>query len=260
MELTTKHATEDLSFDKVWFMFQETDRKFQETKELLANSSLETEKMFQETDRKFQETKELLANSSLETNRKFQETKELLASSSLETNRKFQETKELLANSSLETDKKFQATDYTLKKLMKKSAEYDSRWGRFVESLVEGSLVRLLNDRNIMVNDTMMRRKKHHNDRDYEIDIIALNGSEIVVVEVKTTLSTSDVSKFLELLSEFRIIFEDYKEKNVIGAVAYIGKDSGADSFASSHGLFVIKATGESARITNPEKFTPRRW
>jgi hypothetical protein len=48
-----------LSFEKVWAMFQETDRKFQETD----HKFQETDHKFQETDRKFQET-----------DRKFQET------------------------------------------------------------------------------------------------------------------------------------------------------------------------------------------
>ena len=178
----------------------------------------------------------------------------------VETDRKFQETKELLERSSLETNLKFQETDNILKKLMKKSSEYDSRWGKFVESLVEGSLVELLNSRKIKVNDTLMRRKKYHNDKDYEIDIIAFSGEEIVVVEVKTTLSTNDVSRFIEVLTEFKQVFEEYREKNIIGAVAYIGVDKGADSFAAKNGLLVIKATGESAKITNHKDFSPKRW
>lgn len=217
MERQSQIISEKLDFDKVWAMFQETDRKFQETKELLSKSSLETD-------------------------------------------RKLQETKELLERVSLETDSKFRETDKIMKNLMKKSSEYDSRWGKFVESLVEGSLVSLLNDRQIYVNDTLMRRKKYHNDKDYEIDIIALNGDEIVVVEVKTTLSTTDVAKFIEVLIEFKKAFTEYKDKRVIGAVAYIGADKGADTFAAKSGLLVIKATGDSARITNHKDFNPKRW
>jgi hypothetical protein len=47
-------SDEPLSFEKVWKMFQETDRKFQETDKKFQ----ETDKKFQETDRKFQETRE----------------------------------------------------------------------------------------------------------------------------------------------------------------------------------------------------------
>jgi hypothetical protein len=48
----TYDPTQHLTFEKVWAMFQETDKKFQETEK----SFQETDKKFQETDKKFQET------------------------------------------------------------------------------------------------------------------------------------------------------------------------------------------------------------
>jgi hypothetical protein len=54
---------ETLTFEKVWQMFQETDKKFQET-----------DKKFQETDRKFQETDKKFQA----TDKKFQETERLM--------------------------------------------------------------------------------------------------------------------------------------------------------------------------------------
>ncbi|RLD52698.1 MAG: hypothetical protein DRJ05_17210, partial [Bacteroidetes bacterium] len=43
---------EPLSFEKVWLMFKETDKKFQETDKQFK----ETDKKFQETDKQFKET------------------------------------------------------------------------------------------------------------------------------------------------------------------------------------------------------------
>ncbi|MGB9702147.1 MAG: hypothetical protein ACPL1A_05385 [Candidatus Kapaibacteriota bacterium] len=51
MEKQTNLSSEKLDFEKVWHMFQETDRKFQETAQ-----------QFQETDKKFKETDRLLNN------------------------------------------------------------------------------------------------------------------------------------------------------------------------------------------------------
>ena len=48
---TTTIITETLDFDKVWFMFQETDKEIKATKALLEHSSLETRLQFQDTDR-----------------------------------------------------------------------------------------------------------------------------------------------------------------------------------------------------------------
>ena len=53
------NTTETLTFEKVWQMFQETDRKFQETREQMRETDRivqETAKQMKETDRKMQET------------------------------------------------------------------------------------------------------------------------------------------------------------------------------------------------------------
>jgi len=48
------------TFEKVWLMFQETDKKWQETKRFLKEKSLETDKKWQETDKRFQETERIV--------------------------------------------------------------------------------------------------------------------------------------------------------------------------------------------------------
>jgi predicted AAA+ superfamily ATPase len=198
--------TESLSFEKVWLMFQETDKKFQETKQLLEHSSLETDKKFQETNKKFQET------------------------------------------------------DHQMKNLMKKMSEAESRWSRFVEALAEGSLIRLLKSRNINVKGTAQREKSFYNNRQYEIDIIAKNGNDIVVVEVKTTLRPKDVKEFVRELLVFREAFPDYSQKNIYGAVAYISVEGEAALYAAKKGLFVIKSAGEGGILQNEIDFKPRIW
>ena len=45
---------------------------------------------------------------------------------------------------------------------------------------------------------------------------------------------------------------------NLYGAVAYIRAPNGVDVYAQRQGLFVIKATRDSARITNEAGFTPK--
>ncbi len=205
--MAIERKTEKLDFEKVWLMFQETDRKFQETKELMAKSSLET-------DRKFQETKELLEKSSLQTE----------------------------------------------KKLRKLETLFTSQWGKLMETLVEGDLIKLLNERGIKVHQTSTRIKGTYQGKHFEFDIIAENGDDIVVVEVKTTLKTDDVQDFIDNLKEFKKIMPRYSNNNVIGAVAYLKEDSKASEMAQNKGLLVIRATGSSASIVNPIDFLPKAW
>ncbi len=204
--MATERNTEKLDFEKVWLMFQETDKKFQETRQ-----------QFQESDKKLQETKEILAKSSLETRKEFQ-------------------------------------------KLMKKLSEIETRWGKFVEALVDGTLINILNEKGIDVHQTFLRAKGSLQNKQYEIDIIAKNGQQVVAVEVKTTLSIDDVKRFLSKLNVFKEVFPVFSTNEIIGAVAYISVEGEAHRYAARNGLFVIKATNESARIINRESFQPKLW
>jgi hypothetical protein len=159
-----------------------------------------------------------------------------------------------------ETDRHIQETDRILRNLTKQMSISESRWGRFVEALVEGAHVKILNEFGILVNRTLTREKRQLDNDEYEIDIIAKNGEEIVAVEVKTTLGVSDVQDFLEKLDLFKKAFPDYRNNKLYGGIAYIQKDSDADKYAAKNGLIVIKAVDDSARITNRKNFKPKSW
>lgn len=172
----------------------------------------------------------------------------------------FQEIKEILRELSLsqkETDAKFKETDKQIKKAFHL---FESQWGKLIESLVEGDLLRLLQKRNIEVTDTSTRRKGSRNGMDYEFDIIAHNGNEIVIVEVKTTLRARYVKKFISQLKIIDQLLPEYKDYKVYGAIAYLQEVDDAARYAEKKKLFVIKATGDSAAITNAEDFVPKVW
>jgi len=207
----TESINSPLSFEKVWIMFQETDKRFKETDKII------TEK-FQETDRLLTE--------------------------------KFQETDRLLTE-------KFQETD---KKLNKLEQLFTSQWGKLVESLVEGDVIKILNERGIEVTDTLRRRTGRRDGIDYEFDIIAINGTDIVIIEVKTTLRPGDVRDFLKKLKQAKNWMPEYSDKNIYGAMAFISEDAGTAAMAEKKGLFVIRATGDSASIINQENFQPKIW
>ena len=128
---------------------------------------------------------------------------------------------------------------------------FETQWGKLVESLVEGKLIKLLRDRGIKVRQTGQRVEVCYEKTDggiqrREFDIIALNGKEVVVVEVKTTLTPDKVKYFLESLKDFKKYFPDYKSKTVYGAVAYLRSESGSSSLFSKAGvclLFVLQVT-----------------
>ena len=135
---------------------------------------------------------------------------------------------------------------------------FTSQWGALMESLVEGDLVPLLQARGITVRYTHTRMRGRCDGEHYEFDILAENGEELVVVEVKTTLRAEDVAQFLGKLGKFTVYAPGYQGKKIYGAVAYLKTDASVVVHAERQGLFVIRATGNSASIVNEADFRPR--
>ena len=179
----------------------------------------------------------------------------------------FQETDKMFKETDLkfqETDLKFKETNLqfkeTDKKLNRLEALFTSQWGKLIESLVEGDLVKVLNARNIKVERTIQRIKGNYKGENFEYDIIAVNGRKIVIVEVKTTLRVEDVNHFHEKLWKAKQYMSEYKSKTIYGAVAFLTADGASDRMAEKMGLFVIKATGNSSSIINNSDFKPKAF
>ncbi len=177
--------------------------------------------------------------------------------------RRQQETERLLTRyaqeaerSRQETDRHRQATD---RRMRETDDLFDTPWSKFMEALAEGDLVTLLERRGIPVEYTMSPKKDHGEPR-WEIDILAVNDDEVVVVAVKTTLKVWHVDDLLRLLKDFPGLLRAYRDHEVYGAVAYLNADESSAAYAQRQGLYVIRATGSSASITNPEDFQPRRF
>ena len=160
-----------------------------------------------------------------------------------------------LEASKKETDRQLRET---AKQLKETDRRFNSQWGKLIESLVEGDLVRRLHERGITVGGIHRNSEKKFNGKDYEFDLMALSEESLVVVEVKTVLNPQKVDHFLDKMKDFKKVFSEYADRNVYGAVAYIKADASSDKYSERHGLFVIRATGNSSSITNAEDFQPK--
>ena len=149
------------------------------------------------------------------------------------------------------TDEQMNRTDIRINKVV---GDFGNRWGKLGENLVKGNLAQRLNERGIVVEKVITNAKY----KDFEFDIIAINGKEVVVVEVKATLDPSDVDQFLEKMKRFKELWSEFKEKRVYGAMAFLIKvNKRADSLAEKKGFFVISATGD-VLIQNSKGFKPK--
>ena len=172
---------------------------------------------------------------------------------------------EELRKSQKETDRQMKQTDKLMEKQIKETKRpedlFTGQWGKLMETLVEGDLIKLLKEKEIAVEQTAQNLKGTCEGRDWEIDILAINGDEVVVVEVKTTLTVSYVDNFIKnILKRFTLLSPLYKGKIIYGAVAYLKANQGSHTYAEKKGLFVIKATGNSSSIINEKGFRPKKF
>nr|VFK37887.1 MAG: hypothetical protein BECKTC1821E_GA0114239_1001132 [Candidatus Kentron sp. TC] len=255
MSMNTQQPTSEsvwIHLREIAHRMEETDRKMEETDRQMK----ETDRKMKETDRQMKETNRLIKENNEKTAEQMRETDRLIketAEQMRETDRKIQETAEQMR----ETDRKMQETDRRLKK-----AEdlFTTQWGRLMESLVSGSLIRIFNEREIPVDDVSSRIKGSRDGHSYEFDLIVHNGREVIIVEVKTTLRPDDVREFLDKLKNAKTLMPRYRENVIYGAMAWLQANAGADRMVANRRLFSIQAVGDSARLANDADFKPRAF
>lgn len=89
---------------------------------------------------------------------------------------------------------------------------------------------------------------------------MAVSQLAVVVVEVRPTLRSEDVTEFLSRLPRFTDLAHVYRGRRILGAVAYLKSDDAVTTYAEHKGLFLIRATGSSASILNAKDFEPRAF
>lgn len=187
--------SESLTFEKVWQMFQETDRKFQET------------------DRKMQET-----------------------------------------------DRKIQETDRVVKEVSRLVGNLGNRLGDFVQYMVTPAMLRMFQERGIEVHQIFPNATAQRDTEGIEVDLLAVNGVELVATECKSRLGIEDIDQHIERLRKIRRMFPQWANHRIYGAVATMVLDQGVSNYAQEKGLFVITQSGDAVKIVNPQDFTPKEF
>ncbi len=224
-------------FQRIWKLFEETSLRF----EAIGLSFRETDERFKETDGRFKETDERFR----ETDERFKETDKRFK----ETRRSFKETHEMI-----------KAVSAQMKETDRKIDRLTGKWSKFVEGLIAPAVERLFKARGIDVDKVYQRVKTHKNGSEMEIDILAINGEYVVLIEAKSTLGIDDVKEHIERLGRFKDFFPEYQHKMAVGAVAGIAIEEGVDKYAYKNGLYVLRQSGELVRIMNDKKFKPKTW
>lgn len=159
-----------------------------------------------------------------------------------------------------EADRSMAELRRTVDRTSKSVDALTTRWGRFVEELVMPAVLQLFQAKGIDVKEVYPRAQTKRQGLAMEIDILAVDDTELVLVECKSRLSKDDVDDFLKKLNRFKAAFPHYKSYDAYGAVAGIEINDGIDRYAYQKGLFVTKPSGDTVAIANDANFQPLTW
>lgn len=159
-----------------------------------------------------------------------------------------------------ETDAKFKETDERMdRRFGKLEGLFGNQWGRLIEALVQPGVMQLFQERGHDVRYLHQRSKSKLNGSTMEIDIILVDGNEVIPIEVKTTMTIEHVNEFLDDLEAFTTFFPSYGASHIYGAVAGLEIPQDVARYAYKRGLYVINISGDNmVEIANDEKFRPK--
>jgi hypothetical protein len=190
----------------------------------------------------------------------FERSQAELAASRAEFERAMQESREEYDRRIAKLEQAVAEATKVAKEANKAVSALTTRWGRFVEELVEPAVIDLFQQRGIDVKEIHPRMRTRKQGFAMEIDIFAVDDDVAVLVECKSRLSQDDVDEFIEKLKRFKLSFPHYSAYRVFGAVAGIEINEGIDRYAEKNGLFVIRPSGDSVTIVNAPDFVPSAW
>lgn len=165
-----------------------------------------------------------------------------------------------IADAQKETDRKFQETDRQLKQIGRRIGELGNRLGEFFEGLVKPAVVRLFQARGIVVHEVHPDVSVDRHNEGIQIDLLVVNDSEAVLVEVRSKLAQADVDEHLERLAKFKRMLPRYADVRAMGAVAAMVVPPEVARHAYRQRLFVLAQTGDSMVILNDDRFQPKAW
>ena len=170
------------------------------------------------------------------------------------------ETERILREERQKTERQFRETDRQIKQVTKQIGELGNRLGEFVEWQVRPSAVRLFQERGIEVHEFYPEVSVQRGDEGLEIDLLVVNDTDAILIEVKAKLTQKDVDDHLERLGKFKQFMPRYRDVKALGAVAGMVVPKDVARYAYRKGLFVLAQSGETLIILNDKQFRPKVW
>ena len=220
--------------DEIWKILKEVslsrkeaDRRFQKN----------FQKSKEEADRRMKELRLQMKEADRRFQKSFQKSKK-------EADRITQETKRIVRETALQ--------------IKQAESRWGNQWGILIEALIKGALVKLLNKWGLKVRKAGANYMGIYGDKAKEFDLIAADGTEIVVVETKSHLSKQKTDQFLKVMADFKKYCPEFSSLTVYAGMACLRAKPETLSYAEGKGLFVIQVSGQNAVMLNKKTFRPK--
>ena len=162
-----------------------------------------------------------------------------------------------------QTDKQLKQTGEQLKRTEVLVGHLSNRFGDIAEAMLVGDVAETLQTINsLQLKSTHFNVKRTNgNTIECEIDALLVGQDSIVVMEAKSTLTTSKIEKFIDSrLNRFTELFPDFANKKIYGAVGYLKAEDNAIKLAIKEGLLVVRSSLQVKEIINPADFKPKNY
>ena len=163
-------------------------------------------------------------------------------------------------------DRMVEETNRQMKKTHKRISELGSRIGDIIEHMVRGDIIDKFQALGYDVtgcspNKTFRNKKLNI---EGEIDLLLDDGDVAILISVKTTLETKDVSNHIEKIEEYRRYAQargTCGHQRFFGAIAGAVVKGDAAKFAQQNGMYVIVQSGKAVEIVpTPKGFVAKEW
>ena len=151
------------------------------------------------------------------------------------------------------TDEKIAKGETETKKLRKMLGSMGLLYGDITEEMVYRGLQNLFHAIGKDFDSITQNLKKKG---EIEYDIVAVNGSEVLVTEVKGKVRKDDIDVFSQKrLPQFKKFFPQYKNYKILGAIGGSVVRADIEKYAEKNGLYVITQNGDNLSLTNKPDF-----
>ena len=153
-------------------------------------------------------------------------------------------------------------TGQQIKEIGKRFGDFTNSFGDVIEFMVtphlQDKFQELGLDFQMACKDIKFRDKK--NDLSFQVDIFLQNGDFAMLVEIKATLTISDINTHIDRLEKMRKYADLHGDKRTfLGAVAGITIHENAKKYALDQGFYLIEPTGEDFCVIPPHN-KHREW